>query len=261
MSEAPQNLHFTIEDRILLHLLDYVKMREEVQVPANITQQGISDGVHIKKKHVPRSLKAMKDKGLVTERTAHVAGKSQRMKTYFLSRDGEERARRLRHHIKGISIKVKDGTRNIKEVEVKDLGTLFEGTLSLAEVVSYISPDRIFDVEKVRHEREEEPKETKRDDVAIYRKALAQAWKDGRVSTDEKEMLLILRECLNVSYKEHLVLEEQILENVAKTAHKKVIEVYKVALEQALEDGKITDDERAILEKIRKRFNIREEEK
>jgi DNA-binding PadR family transcriptional regulator len=259
MSEAQESLHFTIEDRILLHLLDFVKMRDDVQVPASITQQGISQGVHIKKKHVPRSLKALKEKDLISERTAHVTGKPQRMKTYSLSRDGEEKARRLRHHIKGISIKVKDGTRNIKEVEVKDLGNLLEGTLSLAEVISYISQDRVFDIEKVRHEREEEQQVTKRDDVAIYRQALAQAWKDGRVSTDEKEMLLILRECLNVSYKEHLVLEEEILENVAKTAHKKVIEVYKVALEQALEDGKVTEDERAILEKIRRRFNIRED--
>lgn len=259
MSEVPESLHFTIEDRILLHLLDYIKMRDEVQVPVNVTQQGISDGVHVKKKHVPRSLNSMKEKYLITERTAHVTGKSQRMKTYFLSRDGEERARKLRHHIKGLSIRVKDGSRDIKEVEIKDLGDLFEGTLSLAEVVSYITPDSVFDVEKVRRERDEEPQDAKRDDVSIYRKALAQAWKDGRVSADEKEMLLILRECLNVSYKEHLVLEEEILENVAKTAHRKVIEVYKVALEQALEDGKVTDDERAILEKIRKRFNIGED--
>ncbi|UCF08988.1 MAG: hypothetical protein JSW28_04695, partial [Thermoplasmata archaeon] len=186
MNSSRDKVRFTIEDRILLHLLDFVKLRDEIQVPPNITQQGISQGVHIKKKHVPRSLKAMKENGLLSERTAHVTGKSQRMKTYFLTMEGEEKARRLRHHIKGIVIKVKDGTRDIKEVEIKDLGTLLEGSLSLAEVVSYISPDGVFDVEKVRGEKEEETQEMKRDDIAVYKKALSQAWKDGRVSTDEK---------------------------------------------------------------------------
>ena len=58
--------------------------------------------------------------------------------------------------------------------------------------------------------------------------------------------------------KEHLVLEEEILRNVEGSGDRQAIEVYKVAMEQALEDGKITEDERAILEKIKKRFNIKE---
>lgn len=258
MNAARDRLRFTIEDRILLHLLDYTRWRNEIEVPLNITQQGISEGVGIKKKHVPRSLKAMIDKDLLSERTTHVTGKPQRMKTYFLTLRGEEKARKLRNYVKDITIKVKDGTREIKNMAIKDLGELLRDTYSLAEILSYISSDGVFDVEKVRHTREEERKEAKRDDLEIYKKTLAQVWKDGRMTSDERDILHILRDCLNVTEKEHLNMEEEILEKVESSTDSQVIEVYKVALEQALADGKITKDERAILEKIKKRFNIKD---
>ncbi|ODS35442.1 MAG: hypothetical protein A7315_05575 [Candidatus Altiarchaeales archaeon WOR_SM1_79] len=259
MNKNQVRLRFTIEDRILLHLLDFIKWRDEIEVPPNITQHGISYGVGIKKKHVPRSLKVMIEKNLISERTTHVTGKTQRMKTYFLTIKGEEKARRLRSHVKDIKIKVSDGTTNIKEMVIKDLGDLLKDSYSLAEVLSHISSDGIFDIEKVKKMREEEKKETKRNDLEIYKQALTQVWKDGRMTSDERDILHILRECLNVSEREHLALEEEIFDSVGKTLDKKAMEVYKVALEQALEDGKITKDERAILEKIKKRFKIREE--
>ena len=259
MNLTKNRFRFTIEDRILLHLLDFVKWRNEVEVPSNITQQGISRAVGIKKKHVPRSLRAMIEKDLISERTTHVKGKTQRMKTYFLTVKGEEKARRLRNHVKDIKIRVSDGSTDIKKMAIKDLGDLLKETYSLAEVLSHISSEGIFNIEKVKEMREEEKKEVKRNDLEIYKQALTQVWKDGRMTSDERDILHILRDCLNVSEKEHLKLEEEILEGVERSSDKHAIEVYKVALEQALEDGKITKDERAILEKIRKRFNIREE--
>lgn len=256
MNRDQESIRFTIEDRILIHLLDFTRFREEIEVPLNITQQGISIGVGIKKKHVPRSLKSMIEKDLISERTTHVTGKSQRMKTYFLTINGEERARRLRNHVRDIKIKVKGGTKDIKEMAIKDLGDLLKDSYTLAEVLSHISSDGVFDIEKVKNIREEEKKEVKRDDLEIYKEALTQVWKDGRMTNEERDLLHILRDCLNVSEKEHLVLEEQIFENAKTSTDSNVMAVYKVALEQALADGKITKDERAILEKIKKRFNL-----
>lgn len=259
MNENTGRFRFTIEERILLHLLDYIKYRNEIEVPLYITQGGISDGIGIKKKHVPRSLKAMIEKDLLSERTTHVKGKPQRMKTYFLTINGEERARRLRNHVKDITIKVKEGDREIKDLVIRDLGNILKDSYTLAEIVSHISSDGVFNIQEVKETREEEKKEAKRDDLQIYKKTLTQVWKDGKMSSDERDILHILRDCLNVSNKEHLVLEEEILENAEKSADVNAKEVYKVALAQALEDGKITEDERAILEKIKKRFKIKDE--
>jgi hypothetical protein len=258
MNKGKNRYKFTIEDRILLHLLDFVKLREDIEVPLNITQLGISKGVGIKKKHVPRSLKALIEKDLLFEKTAHVTGKSQRMKTYFLTLTGEEEARRLRNFVRNLTIKVKVGIKDIKEMEIKDLGELLKETYTLAQVISYISNEGVFDVAKVKDAREEVQSKAKRDDLAIYKETLTQVWKDGRMTSDERDILHILRDCLNVSEQEHLVLEEEILEKAEKSTDGQAKEIYQVALEQALEDGKITDDERAILEKIKNRFNIKD---
>ncbi len=258
MNNALGRFHFTIEERILIHLLDFVKLRDEIEVPPSLTQQGISKGVGIKKKHVPRALKAMIENDFIEERTAHVIGKTQRMKTYFLTLKGEKKARELKNYVKGIIIKVMDGTTDIKKMPIKDLGELLKGSFSLSEILSYISPEGIFNIEKVKEAREVGKKDAKRDDLEIYQKALAQVWKDGRMTSDERDLLRILRDCLNVNEKEHLALEEDILKKIEKSADRHVKEVYKVAMEQALADGKITEDERAILEKIKKRFNLKD---
>ena len=256
MNKAQGKFRFTIEDRILLHLLDYTKYRDDVEVPQNITQQGISDGVGIKKKHIPRAMKTMGEKDLISGRTAHVTGKTQRMKTYFLTIKGEEKARRLRSHVKDMIIKVKNGTGKIKEMVITDLGTALKESYSLAQVLSYVSSDGVFDLDRVKETREEEKKEEKRNDLEIYKKTLEQVWKDGRMTSDERDILQILRERLNITEKEHLILEEEILESAEKSADRQVKAVYKVAMEQALADGKITQDERDILEKIKKRFHL-----
>ncbi|MEA2053847.1 MAG: hypothetical protein U9O96_01830 [Candidatus Thermoplasmatota archaeon] len=96
------------------------------------------------------------------------------------------------------------------------------------------------------------------DNLAVYKKTLAQVWNDGKMTVDEKELLHNLRKHLNVTEKERLLFEEEILKNTERDADGQVMEVYKVALEQALADGKITKDERVILEKIKKRFNIKD---
>jgi hypothetical protein len=259
MNKNRGRYRFTIEDRILLHLLDFTKWRDKIDIPLNVTQEGISRGVGVKKKHVPRSLRKMIEKDLLLERTTHVISKPQRMKTYHLTFKGEERARRLRNHVKSITIKVMGGSHNVKEMAIADLGDMLKDSFSLAEVLTHISDDGVLDMEDMKKIGEDMKGDAGQDNLEIYKQALVQVWKDGRMSSDEREILRILRDSLNVSEKDHLRLEEEILENAEKDSDGKVMAVYKVALEQALEDGKITDDERAILEKIKEQFKIADE--
>jgi hypothetical protein len=86
---------------------------------------------------------------------------------------------------------------------------------------------------------------------------LIQAWQDGKMTSDERDLLRNLRLSLGISEKKHVQLEEEILENIASTANSKALEVYNIALQQALADKRISKDERAILEKIKKHLNIK----
>ncbi len=91
-----------------------------------------------------------------------------------------------------------------------------------------------------------------RPEVAAYSVALERAWLDGVISYDEARMLSALREHLNITDEEHWTLETKIKSKAPDPG----INEYKIALEQAWVDGLLTDIEKAMLEKLRMKYNI-----
>lgn len=256
MDRAAGNIRFTVEERILMHLLDFTLYRNKIEVPLAITQQGISQCIMVEIKHLPRSLKAMNEKNLIIEQTTHVKGKPQRMKTYYLTIRGEAKASRLKENILNLTIRIKDENGHIKDKTISEVEKLVKGLFSIAEVLSFVQYEDIFDLQQPRKIEEKNKEHTSIAKIKVYKKALIQAWKDGKMTSDERDLLRNLRASLNISEKKHSQLEEVILKNAAATSDIRALDVYKVALKQALADNKISEDERAILEKIKKNFNI-----
>ena len=90
-----------VQERILLHLLDYSDFKNSVEVPFALSQMGIANAVAIARSNVPRAIAGLKDQGLLIERQAHVTGVSRKRKAYFLTDPGmnvsEDTWERLRH--------------------------------------------------------------------------------------------------------------------------------------------------------------------
>ena len=77
-----------VQERILLHLRDYVDYADKVEVPFAISQMGIANAVAIARSNVPRAISGMKESGHLIERQAHVTGVSRKRKAYFLTSEG-----------------------------------------------------------------------------------------------------------------------------------------------------------------------------
>ena len=77
-----------VQERILLHLRDYVDYADKVEVPFAISQMGIANAVSIARSNVPRAISGMKESGHLIERQAHVSGVSRKRKAYFLTSEG-----------------------------------------------------------------------------------------------------------------------------------------------------------------------------
>ncbi len=77
-----------VQERILLHLLDYSDYKVSVEVPFALSQMGIANAVSIARSNVPRAIAGLKDQGLLIERQAHVKGVSRKRKAYFLTEPG-----------------------------------------------------------------------------------------------------------------------------------------------------------------------------
>ena len=78
-----------VQERILLHLLDYSDYKNSVEVPFSLSQMGIANAVAIARSNVPRAIAGLKDQGLLIERQAHVKGVSRKRKAYFLTESGK----------------------------------------------------------------------------------------------------------------------------------------------------------------------------
>ena len=79
-----------VQERIFLHLRDFVDHKEKVEVPFAISQMGIANSVSIARSNVPRAISGMKESGHLIEKQAHVTGVSRKRKTYFLTLEGAQ---------------------------------------------------------------------------------------------------------------------------------------------------------------------------
>ena len=88
MAKQEIQRRLSVEEKMLLHLKPYHKVDGQLEVPYALCQQGIADGIGILRNAVPRTIKGLKEKGEVYERSTHVEGKQRKLKVYFLTEEG-----------------------------------------------------------------------------------------------------------------------------------------------------------------------------
>ena len=95
-----------VQERIFLHLSDYVDHTDKVEVPFALSQMGIANAVSIARSNVPRAISGMKEAGHLVERQAHVTGVSRKRKAYFLTDEGAKVADEIWSRISENKIRV-----------------------------------------------------------------------------------------------------------------------------------------------------------
>ena len=95
-----------VQERIFLHLSDYVDHSDKVEVPFALSQMGIANAVSIARSNVPRAITGMKEAGHLIERQAHVTGVSRKRKAYFLTDEGSNVAKEIWEKISESTVRV-----------------------------------------------------------------------------------------------------------------------------------------------------------
>lgn len=249
----------TLQEKAMLHLLDFKGLDDSFEFPIGVTQKGIAKKIGAQRKHMPRVLKKLEERGFVSEKRGRVKDSSQRMKVYLLTWNGISKANKIKKFVEKELIKVRDEQGNVVEVKIGDVNSHVKGNFSLLEIINYISDDGIFEglSEEIEDDGVFDEMPAKHE---IYWHTLLQVWKDGRASVDEEEILEELRKILGISNEEHIKMQERII-RYAYPVRKKLLEIYSAAYEQALKDEKISKDERAILEVLREKLGMDEKER
>jgi len=78
----------SLNERLMLHLFELERHRDDADVPMGASQEGISLRLGTQVHNVSRALAALQDEGIVSGRLAHIRGAPKRRRAYFLTDKG-----------------------------------------------------------------------------------------------------------------------------------------------------------------------------
>jgi tetratricopeptide (TPR) repeat protein/DNA-binding MarR family transcriptional regulator len=148
IAREPIAVRLTAKERILLHLLDYVKFQEALEVPPAMTQEGLAAAAWVELRHLSQYLRPLLRDGLVRERTCHVDGIRQRRKVYALTEAGQHAAHRLRERVRAETVRIKD-LRGVREETYGKVLEAAKSRVSLVELVHRATRDGQIDLESL----------------------------------------------------------------------------------------------------------------
>lgn len=250
----------TSKDRIMLYLSDFINMEDRYELPADLTQELISYGTGIQRKHLSQYLKDLLGENLITERKAHIQGMKQRMNGYYLTAAGYTKAKELKASVENFVVPLKMNGK-VSQRRVADIDDMTSANITLCDIIreaiheGTLEMASLEDIERKKREALEEEEQAS----DTYRRALQTAWRDGRVTATERFLVEELRKHLKITEEQHRALENEIVKRLAQD-HMEFRRIYKTVLEVALADRAISGPEEAILEGLRRVMRISRQE-
>jgi hypothetical protein len=148
-------IRVTVKEKILIHLLNYVKYRDKAEVPAQVSQDGMAKVIGVRRSHIASALKDLREVGQVEEEKTRFIGEVRRKNAYFLTHEGQGEALRLKEILfdKTIRLKTKEGEET--EIKISEVNKHTEEKLGILEILNRLSDEGVFDVKmKVGEEKE-----------------------------------------------------------------------------------------------------------
>jgi len=238
-------LTLTVEQRVLLHLWDTPLGDNPWEGRPELTQAGVSEAVGIARKHLPRTLKKLREKERISEETRHVAGAKQRCRVYALSSEGRKAASELVDDIHARVVK-SDG----EQTTVQNLHNHSTGLLDVLRNIdstgTYRSPiDGQVDA-PIALDGRDLPLDHR---LAIYDNIVRTAWQDGVVTKDEQAMLDDMSMYLGLEPDDTEPIEKRVREETINPEAENS-SLYKQMLEVAWQDGEVDANEQAMLDSL-----------
>lgn len=238
-------LTLTVEQRVLLHLWDTPLGDNPWEGRPELTQAGVSEAVGIARKHLPRTLKKLREKDRILEETRHVAGAKQRCRVYSLSPEGRSAASDLVGDIHSRVVKA-DG-------EQTTVQHLHNHATCLLDVLRNIDSSGTYRL-PIEGDVDLQPTLDGRDlpldhRLGIYDNIVRTAWNDGIVTKDEQAMLDDMAIYLGLEPHDTEPIEKRVREDSIRPDAENS-SLYKQMLEVAWQDGEVDANEQAMLDSL-----------
>lgn len=135
----------TLEKRILLHLLRSHGLRDDYEVPLEMSQEGIGKIFSVRQSSVSRVINKMLKEELVNERPAYVSGSKQKRKVYFLTHKGYQYALDTRRALETRLITLLIDNEPV-DVELRKVNEHLRAPMDILDIIRNLGPRGELDV-------------------------------------------------------------------------------------------------------------------
>lgn len=226
------------------------------EIPRALTQEGIASAVGIQREELGELLRKMVHEGSLAEKKALVEGMKRRIVAYHLTSKGFDMAEELKNTLRGKRIPIRIG-RVVRRMTLEEIDNITSIHLSLSDIAreaAKVDIVSIRELENIEKRRKREMERTLRR-IKDYTRAMIAAWQDGKMTATERLLMNELRRHLQVTEDEHKRIESEVMGTLHDRPLRSV-EIYENIVREALKDGKISSDERAILTLLQRDMGI-----
>jgi tetratricopeptide (TPR) repeat protein len=148
-----KTFRLTVQERIMIHLSDYSKYIDNIEVPFSLTQEGIAQAIGVVRSAIPRAIKKLISKNYVKEILAHVTGVSRRRKVYHLTTEGLISALGIKDKLQNIEINLIDLEDNLIKCKVKEVSDKLGNNIKLLEIIFNLDEKNNFNYKKYKERK------------------------------------------------------------------------------------------------------------
>jgi len=137
-------------ERLLLHLLEMDRFRDDAELPLGASQEGIAQRLQVQVHNVSRALSSLESEGLVLDRLSHIRGVPRRRRAYSLTEKGRSAAQSIRSDVlKWLVVVESDGTAQEVPLEeaLRRISAKVGSTPPLLEVVDAVTRNELLTAE------------------------------------------------------------------------------------------------------------------
>src|SRR3972149_3275044 len=144
-ASVAEKFRVTVNDKILVHLLDYVRYAEKPEAPREVTQQGIAEVHSARRSHISLAVNTLRERGHLEERTMRITDEVRRRKAYFLTPKGCEAGKRLTASFHARTVRVEDAS-GVRDVPIGKLSEVLGEKYYLVDILCCTSREGILDL-------------------------------------------------------------------------------------------------------------------
>lgn len=128
----------SMNERLMLHLLELERYRDEADVPMGASQEGIAHRLGVQVHSVSRALASLQKEALVVDRLAHIRGAPKRRRAYFLTEKGTKAAQAVKVDLSKRPVALEHDGKAVElefEEAVRRIGATAGASLSFLDAV------------------------------------------------------------------------------------------------------------------------------